>query len=92
MASEDEKDEMEQPAVDAEMNEEDMADAPSDEAAMDMPDWFKTELVNVSTGETFRIADFSGQGRPGRNHGDVVLELPETAAAGQSAARINGRT
>jgi hypothetical protein len=61
MTSEDEKDEMEQPAVDAEMNEEDMADEPSGEAAMDMPDWFKTELVNVSTGETFRIADFQGK-------------------------------
>jgi thiol-disulfide isomerase/thioredoxin len=61
MASEEEKDEMEQPAVDDEMNEEDMMDAPSSDAAMDMPDWFKTELVNVSTGETFRIADFQGK-------------------------------
>jgi hypothetical protein len=61
MASEDEKDDMEQPAVDAEMKEEDMSDAPSGDVAMDMPDWFKTELVNVSTGETFRMADFQGK-------------------------------
>jgi thiol-disulfide isomerase/thioredoxin len=61
MASEDEKDEMDQPAVDAEEKEEDMMDAPSSDAVMDMPDWFKTELVDVSTGETFRIADFQGK-------------------------------
>ena len=51
--------------------DETMADkAKSDEAMMDegqtdeattVPDWFKVELTDVNTGETFRIADFQGK-------------------------------
>jgi len=29
--------------------------------AMELPLWFETELTNVNTGETFKIADFSGK-------------------------------
>jgi thiol-disulfide isomerase/thioredoxin len=32
-----------------------------DEMMVDTPDWFKAELVNAATGETFRIEDYHGK-------------------------------
>ena len=31
------------------------------ETMIDLPDWFQAELTDVSTGDTFRIADYQGQ-------------------------------
>jgi hypothetical protein len=37
------------------------APAPDARAATDYPDWFSAELVNASTGETFRVTDLKGK-------------------------------
>lgn len=36
-------------------------EAMADEAVAELPAWFKAELTNVNTGETFSVADFKGK-------------------------------
>jgi thiol-disulfide isomerase/thioredoxin len=49
---------MEKPASESDMGMEDESET---EVMRESPDWFKVELVDVSTGESFRIEDYRGK-------------------------------
>jgi thiol-disulfide isomerase/thioredoxin len=49
--------------VDATSVGEMMDETADADGRMETPAWFDTELINAATGETFRMADFSGSGK-----------------------------